>query len=40
MGQPIMWLAKCFHQHHAEIGEQRYMEAYSVESKKKMPRYA
>ncbi len=39
MGQPIMWAPKCYHAHHAEIGQVRWLEAYSVESKKNMPRY-
>ena len=38
MGQPIMWLAKCFGQRHAEIGEKRWIEVYSQESRKNMPR--
>lgn len=33
-----MWAHKCHGQRHAEIGERRYIEAYSQESKKSMPR--
>ncbi len=33
-----MWAPGCHSRRHAQIGESRYVEFYSAESKKNMPR--
>ncbi len=33
-----MWAPRCHTLHHAQIGERRWLEFYSTEAKKNMPR--